>query len=105
MSIAVIAIAIVFGYGAFRAKALAEGPRLSIVSPRDGIATSSQLIEIKGTAKNISFLTLDGEKIFTDEAGMYDEKILLARGYNIITVEARDRFGRIARKTLQLTYK
>ena len=102
--IALGAIAIVVGYGAFRAKNLAEGPVLAIASPTDGTATNDSLVDIQGTAKNISFLTLDGNKIFTDQTGAYDEKILLSPGYNIVTLEARDRFGRIATKTLQLTY-
>ncbi|HVU06419.1 MAG TPA: hypothetical protein VHE10_01355 [Candidatus Paceibacterota bacterium] len=102
--IAIGAIAIVVGYGAFRAKDLAEGPMLSVEFPANGARVSDSLVEIGGTAKNIAFLTLNGDKIFTDESGAYREKILVAPGYNTITLEARDRFGRIARKTLQLTY-
>jgi len=103
--IAVIAVAIIIGYGAFRAKDLAEGPKLDITSPENGMTLYDSLLEIRGTAENISFLTLNGNKIFTDESGIYDEQILLAPGYNVITLTARDRFGRIATKTLQLTYK
>ncbi len=102
--IALAAIALVIGYGAFRAKDLAEGPQLSVTYPAEGAALSDSLVGIRGTAKNISFLTLNGNKIFTDESGAYDESILLARGYNVITLEARDRFGRVATKTLQVTY-
>ncbi|MBX4209086.1 hypothetical protein KW799_00075 [Candidatus Parcubacteria bacterium] len=102
--ISVAAIAVILGYGAFRAKDLAQGPRLSVESPADGSAMRDPLVSIKGTAKNISFLTLNGDKIFTDESGAYDEKILLSPGYNAVTVEARDRFGRMVRQTLQLTY-
>ena len=103
--IAIGAIVIVVGYGAFRAKDLAEGPRLEIISPLNGSSSHDALINIQGTAQNISFLTLNGNKIFTNEAGSYDEKILLSPGYNIVTLEARDRFGRTVTKELQLTYR
>ena len=103
--IAIGAIAVIVGYGAFRAKDLAEGPMLEVTSPADGTAVHDSLVEIRGTTKNISFLTLNGNKIFTDQSGAYDEKILLSPSYNVVTLTARDRFGRIAAKTLQLTYK
>lgn len=99
------AIIVIVGYGAFRAKNFAEGPRISILSPETGTSVGDSLVEIKGTAKNISFLTLNDAKIFTDESGMFDEKILLSYGYNIMTLKARDRFGREDVKTLELIYK
>ncbi|MDE1874681.1 MAG: hypothetical protein KGI79_03665 [Patescibacteria group bacterium] len=102
--IALGAAAIVLGYGTFRAKNLVEGPRIAINSPISGEAATSSIIEIRGTAENISFLTLDDGQIFTDSSGRFDEKVLLSSGYNVVTLKARDRFGRIVEKTLQLTY-
>ena len=101
--VAIGAFAIVLGYGAFRAQNLVEGPQLTVTSPQNGSSFDKPLIAISGTAKNISFLTLNGNKIFTDESGAYNEHILLSPGYNIVTIEAQDRFGRIVEKTLQLT--
>src|SRR6185369_9882306 len=98
-------ILVIGGYGAFRAKNLAEGPEINVVSPADGLTVTDPFIEIKGNSKNISRLFLNDNKIFTDESGEFDEKILLATGYNIITLRAEDRFGRTVSKTLQLIYK
>lgn len=103
--VAIGAIALVVGYGAFRAKSLVEGPDIGIESPFNGATSTESLITVKGYAKNISFLTLNGNKIFTDESGVFTEKVLLSYGYNIMTLEAKDRFGRTAQKTLQLIYK
>ncbi len=103
--VAIAVAALVLGYGAFRAKSLVEGPDIGISFPLNGATTTESLVEVQGHARNISFLTLNGEKIFTDEAGSFKEKVLLSRGYNIMTLEAKDRFGRTAVKTLQLIYK
>jgi hypothetical protein len=103
--IAVAAVALVFGYGAFRAKNLVTGPEVTIVSPADGALVESSLVSISGTARNISFLTLNGDKIFTDESGAWNEHVLLSYGYNTVTLKAEDRFGRTIVKTLQLIYK
>ncbi|HEU0080872.1 MAG TPA: hypothetical protein VFQ72_02515 [Candidatus Paceibacterota bacterium] len=97
------AIALVVGYGCFKAKSLAEGPRLVVESPADGSPFRDALVSVRGTAGNISFLTLNGNKIYTDESGAYSEDILLSPGYNKVTVEAQDRFGRKVTRTLQLT--
>lgn len=98
-------IVIILGYGIFQAKNLIAGPMIEVSSPVNGAAVGESLIEIHGTAKHISFLTLNGDKIYTDESGAFREKILLSYGYNIMTLEAKDRFGRKVTKTLQLIYK
>jgi hypothetical protein len=103
--IAIGAIGIIVGYGGFRAKNLVTGPELTVSSPASGTLLADPLVEIKGTAKNISFLTLNDNKIYTDESGVWSEKILLSYGYNVMTVKAKDRFGRTTSKTLQLMYK
>ena len=103
--VAIGAISLIVGYGAFRAKSLVEGPDIGIASPLNGATSTESLITVKGYAKNISFLTLNGNKIFTDESGVFTERVLLSYGYNIMTLEAKDRFGRTAQKTLQLIYK
>lgn len=102
--IALAGIAVILSYAAFRAKDLAEGPVIAVSSPRNGETVHDSLVSIRGTARNISFLSLNGNRIFTDESGAYNEKILLSPGYNSVTIEAEDRFGRTARQTLQLTF-
>jgi hypothetical protein len=97
--------ALLVGYAAFQAEALFLGPRLTIDSPLSGLSTSTSLVTIEGSASNISYLSLNGEKIFTDEQGYFKEKILLSYGYNIVTLSATDRFGRTVTKSLQLIYK
>jgi hypothetical protein len=92
-------------YAGFRAKNLFLGPQLEITSPTDGQVVDQSLVEISGTARNISFLKLNDAKIFTDENGLFKYKLLLSYGYNIISVEADDRFGRVVKKNIRLIYK
>ncbi|HEY9481238.1 MAG TPA: hypothetical protein VIR98_03360 [Candidatus Paceibacterota bacterium] len=102
--IAIAAVALVAGYGAFRAKSLAEGPEIAITSPINGAVVHEALVEVSGTAKNISFLTLDGGKIFTDGEGAWKERVILSKGYNTVTVRADDRFGRSVSRTIEIIY-
>lgn len=102
---AVVVVIIIGGYSIFRVETFAEGPVVEVAEPKDGSLVHQSLVTIRGEAKNISFLNLNGTQIFTDESGKFNEKILLSYGYNIITLEAKDRFGRKTEKSLQVIYK
>ncbi|MEW5907571.1 MAG: hypothetical protein AB1643_00065 [Patescibacteria group bacterium] len=80
-------------YGIYKAKNFLIGPRINIDSPKDGEIVSSEFIEIRGTAKNISGLYLNGRRVFTDENGFFKEGLLIAQGYNIIEINAVDKFN------------
>jgi len=92
-------------YGVFQTKNLLLGPDIVIAAPTNGAALGLNPIEIRGQAERIAFLSLNGEQIFTDEDGHFSQKLLLNRGYNIVSMEAQDKFGRTVKKVLNLVYK
>ena len=102
-TIIIALIVILVSYGLFEARRLIEGPVITITSPQSGSATSSTLLTISGTAQNISFLTVDDAPAFTDIAGHFSVTLSPPAGYTIITVAALDRFGRRARKEVEVT--
>ncbi|MEK7192980.1 MAG: hypothetical protein AAB682_02480 [Patescibacteria group bacterium] len=85
---------VLIAYGFMQTKDILSGPQISIVSPRSGEVLSSSLTIIKGITSHITELSLNGRTIFTDEFGKFEERLLLASGYSILKVTARDRFGR-----------
>lgn len=93
------------GYALYQTKSLREGPQLLITTPLNGSLATTSLLVISGTAKNISWITLNGRQIYVDEAGNFREQLLLSYGYNIITLSAKDKFGRTVSKKLELVYK
>lgn len=99
-----LAVAI-FGYALFQARNIVLGPVIEIHSPENGASLEESLVEIKGKVKNISYISMNGYQIFTDDKGVFKEKLLLSYGYNIITIKARDRFNREVEKKLELIYK
>ena len=82
-----------------------RGPVIAVEEPKNGALSTTSLITVRGNARNISFLTLNGRQIFTDEQGRFREALLLQNGYNIMTIEAKDRFGHRMEKRLELVYK
>lgn len=94
-----------FGYGTYEIWNYMTGPKITIASPPNGISVSESLTEIKGIAKNINEIKLNDRPIYIDEQGNFSEKFLLSYGYNLITIEAKDRFGKQTEKKLELIYK
>lgn len=98
-----LAILAVLLYGLFEARRLIAGPQITILSPVNGSATSTNTVRIEGVAQNISFLTINDAPAFTDESGRFSEVLSPPPGYAIFTVAATDRFGRRAREQVRIT--
>ena len=107
VTVIVLGLIILLVYGYFQAREFITGPKLELLSPQSGetIASTSPEVVVQGHARNISFLTINGRQIFTDEKGDFGSKLLLAEGYTIITVEAQDKFKRSVKRELQLIVK
>lgn len=93
---------VVLGYAYLKTRDYIAGPQVTIHSPKNGATLSDSLVEISGTAKNISFISLNDRPIFVDDHGAFKEKLLLYQGYNIISVKAEDRYKRMTEKKLEL---
>lgn len=100
-----LVILLVMGFVAYQSRNIILGPQIKIESPTNGRTAENSLVKIVGIAKNISEIKLNGRNIFVDEAGRFNERILLSYGYNTIVIEGRDRFGRKKIKKLELVYK
>ncbi len=81
-------------YVAFQSRNLILGPRLKITSPIQGETLAGPVIKIAGTAKNISFLTLNDRQIYVDDQGQFSETLLPQSGLVILKLVGTDRFGR-----------
>ena len=101
-----VALVLIFAlYGAERARHFWSGPELIVTYPTDGMTSTSSSIVVRGTARSISMLYLNGNQIFTDEAGLFSERLLLAPGYTILEVRAEDRFDRAERAARAIIYR
>jgi hypothetical protein len=104
-SFAVLLTVSVLGYAYFRAQDFLIGPVVVFETPKNGATVTSPVLTVAGTSRNLSFISLNGRKIFTDKNGDWNEKIALSPGYNIIEADVKDRFGCEVKKTLQVIYR
>ncbi len=102
--VVLVVVLLVVGYSVLKIKDFAIGPEIKLNSPLDGASAKTDLIMIKGKAERISEIFINGRKIFTDEAGNFNEPYLLASGYNLLEIMAQDKFGRKVEKKVQLVF-
>lgn len=93
--IIIIAVLAILGlYVIFQARNLILGPRLAIISPKPNETITGPVIEVVGSAENVSFITLNDHQIFIDDTGHFKENLLPSPGLVILRLVGKDRFGR-----------
>jgi hypothetical protein len=103
-SISILGIIIV-SYSIFQAWKIIQGPIINVYSPQNGQTFNQSLIEVEGTVKNVSHINLNDRPIFTDKNGYFKEKFLLSPGYNVIKLDASDKFKKNTEKRLTVILK
>lgn len=103
--ITVAFLLLIAAYAIFQGRFIIFGPEISIDSPKDEATLDAGPLVVSGTAKNVSFLSLDDRPIYTDESSHWEEKLIVLPGLNIIKLDSRDRFGREREKTIRVLAK
>ncbi len=80
-------------YVFFQARFLVTGPQIVLAS-EPATQHNDRVLQLEGSAYNITHLWLNDRQIFTDEEGNFTEALVLENGYTITTLRAKDRYGR-----------
>lgn len=96
---------VIITYALFQGSKIITGPIIKVYSPSNGATFNQSLIEIEGVGKNISYINLDDRPIFTDKNGYFKEKFLLSPGYNVIKLDAMDKFKNKTEKIIEVVLK
>ncbi|MFA7285774.1 MAG: hypothetical protein WC011_02925 [Candidatus Paceibacterota bacterium] len=91
-------------YAVFQFKDVIFGIQIQEVNIVDGSTIDQNPLRITGIARHAVYLSLNGREISIDKDGNWDETIALLSGYNIIEIEARDKFGNTDAKNYKLMY-
>jgi hypothetical protein len=71
-----------------------NGPYIKIESPLSGGKVFGPEIEVRGILKRTLSAKLNDNPLLISTDGKFNEKLILSTGYNIIKIEAKDRFGK-----------
>ncbi len=105
----VLFIFIIFTVAFFGASGLIFGVKIKNVNidgipAQSGAKTLNSVIKITGNAKNAITLSVNGREISVNNKGDFDETIALLKGYNILNIKAKDKFGYVDEKNYKLIY-
>ncbi len=98
-SLAVFSLILII-YALFRSSDLIFGVKIKNVN----LKTEERIIKITGNAKNAVNLSLNGREISVDGRGNFSETVALLPGYNIVSLQALDKFENRDEKSYQLIY-
>ena len=93
---------IVLIYAGLEARGILSGPTITI-SDR-ALETSMSNVRIEGSAQRISTLTMNGKQIEVTEDGSFSVPFSLVPGYNRIVLDAIDKYGKKAQRTIEIVY-
>src|SRR3989339_398185 len=83
----------IVAFAFFGSHNLIFGVKIKGVNIENGATVIESTEHITGNAKNAVLLTLNGREISIDKEGNFNETIALSPGYNIVSIEAKDKFG------------
>lgn len=94
----------IISYGFSRSTDLIFGVKIRGVNITDGEVRQESVLKITGNAKHAVNLILNGREISIDSEGDFNETVALNPGYNIISIQAADKFGYADEKNYKLIY-
>jgi len=102
--VGIIFIVLIAVFAFYKTRDYRSGPIITVNSPADGAQITEPLITVSGNIKNAIDVKLNGHKIFLNELGNFEEKLIVPEGYTIITVSAEDRFHKLAQTQVQVVF-
>lgn len=71
-----------------------SGPYIKVEHPLSATKVLGPEVEVKGILKRTLSASLNDNLLLISPDGRFEEKLILPNGYNIIKIEAKDRFGK-----------
>lgn len=102
--VALIVFLFILAYTIFAARGIIQNPKITITSPENGTLTYVPVIRIRGKVTPVTYLRIDGKDIPLHENNTFSNATVLKEGYNVIVLEAGDRFGRTTQETLEFMH-
>lgn len=97
-------MALAVGYASWQARHLIIGPEVTLMD-EPAVEQSERVVWLKGVANNVTTLLLNGRPIRIDREGAFNVGVVLENGYTIISIDAKDRYGRTTHLERSFVYK
>ena len=88
----------------FKTRDIIFGARLSDLSITDGQTFTDPFVEVTGRMKNAAAISINGFAVRPNQEGSFSDSLILHPGYNVLTINTEDKFGKKMEKTYTLIY-
>jgi hypothetical protein len=96
--------AALLGYAGYEARLALQGPHIGLGTA--GIQTVyTPKILLEGSAERVVHLELNGRPVPLGTDGTFAEEVLVVPGYNVFTLSASDRGGRVSEEKVQVFFE
>jgi hypothetical protein len=97
----IIAVLII-AFAIWRSLDYTRGPNIIVSYPANGAEITEKFSTLEGQIERANNLLINGREINIDEKGAFKDDIVIFPGINVITVTAKDQFGRSVEDQLTL---
>lgn len=96
---------IVFTYILFQFSFLFIGPKLSVLSPKNGELIQKSVVVIEGKTDPYATVLVNGEEVYVDLTGTFKKTLYVYPGEEKISIVSKNRYGKETKKEIQIIVK
>lgn len=92
-------------YAFFQTRSLARGVDLVVKGISDGAIFEGNILNLTGQATHAKHIRINDREILVDKDNNFSDELVLSPGYNIITIEAEDKYDKKTEASYRVFYK
>lgn len=92
-------------YAVLNTRLISRGINLVVLGIENGNIYNEGTLPIEGNAKRAKHVLVNGREINVNQSGDFMDMLVLLPGYNIITISAEDKFGKVTQKKFDIVRK
>jgi len=89
-------------YAVLNTRFISRGISLSINGVENGKIYKEGSLEINGVAQHAKHVLINGREINLNQSGEFEDYLVLTPGYNVITISAEDKFGKVTKQIFDI---
>lgn len=98
-------IIVIISYVTYQFSFLFVGPKLSVVSPKNGTVVSSNIVVVAGKTDPYATVTVDTEDVYVDLSGTFKKTLYKYSGNDTVTIIAKNRYGKETKKEIEVVVR
>ncbi len=97
-----LVIFVILGYIAFQYNSFFFGPRLEVIAPKDNFVVRNNILDVEGKTDPYATVLINNEESYVALDGTFKKTIYLFEGERQIIIDAKNRYGKNTRKTVNV---